>query len=84
MAQRPAQLDWQPCADEHGGASLIAYSQGYVCVVLYGGTKWAITRMADPDGGIVASGKNPPGGPIAIERTAAHVNRKFAEVLKAK
>lgn len=83
MAQRPAQLDWQPCADEDGGAALIAYSQGYVCVVLHGGTKWAISRLAGQDGATVASGKNPP-GPIAIERTASHVNRKFADVLKAK
>lgn len=81
---RPAQLDWQPCVDEEGGASLIAYSQGYVCVVLLGGTKWAITRVADPTGGVVASGKHPRGGPITTERTAYFVNRKFAEVLKAK
>lgn len=81
---KPAQLNWNPCVDEDGGASLIAYSQGYVCAVLFKGTKWTILTMEDRLGGtVVASGKNPP-GPISTERTASYVNRKFAEVLAAK
>lgn len=81
---RPAKLNWNPCVDEVGGASLIAYSQGYVCAVLFGGTRWTILSMDDTLGGtVVQTGKNPP-GPISTERTATYVNRKFAEFLKAK
>lgn len=84
MAQRPAPLNWNPCVDEDGGASLIAYSQGYVCAVLFKGTQWTILRMDDRLGGtVVLSGKNPP-GPISTERTASHVNRKFAELLQGR
>lgn len=81
---RPAQLNWNPCVDEEGGASLIAYSQGYVCAVLFGGTEWTVLTMENELGGtVVLRGSNPP-GPISTERTAAFVNRKFAEFLKAK
>lgn len=81
---KPARLDWEPCIDDDGNEALIAYSQGYSCVVLHGGLLWTILSMETQLGGTtVLSGKNPP-GPISLSRTAAYVNRRFSDMLKAK